>query len=267
MALFRKVHTTFWDDPFVEKLTPDEKFFYLFIMTNPRSTECGIYELTKKKMRDWTGYNDETIDTLLKRFISHKKIIYNESTSEIAIINKPNYINQLGKPVRDCLKSELKKIKDKSLISTLAENCQNEEIKELYRSYNATCTLRRQEKEEEGEKEEEAGVTPDLEISFEEFRKAYPGTRRGLSTELNDFKKKYPKDYKKIIPLLLPALQKQISIREINKERKVFVPEWKHLRTWINQKCWEEEIAVAGDGVSSATTAAPFTINQFKINK
>jgi len=265
MALFRKVHTSFWDDPFVEKLTPDEKFFYLFIMTNPRSTECGVYELTKKKMKDWTGYNDETIDTLLKRFISHKKLIYNEPTSEIAIINKPNYINQLGKPVRDCLISELKKIKEKSLISALSENCGNEEIKELYGAYNVTCTVRRQEKEEEEEEEKEADA--DFECSFEEFRKVYPGTKRGLSREFIDFKKKFPQNYKKIIPLLLPAIQKQTSIRKLKLENKEFVPEWKYLRTWLNQGCWEEEITIDVDSKVGVSSSKPYTINQFKINQ
>jgi hypothetical protein len=267
MALFRKVHTSFWDDPFVEKLTPDEKFFYLFIMTNPRSTECGVYELTKKKMKDWTGYNYETIDTLLKRFISHKKLIYNEPTSEIAIINKPNYINQLGKPVRDCLISELKKVKEKSLISLLGESCENDEIKELYATYSGTCTVRRQEKEEEEEEEKEKEADADFEFSFEEFRKAYPGTKRGLRREFIDFKKKLPKNYKEIIPLLFPAIQKQISIRKLKLENKEFVPEWKHLKTWLNQECWEEEISIDLDSKITVSSYKPYTINQFKINQ
>ena len=132
MAIFRKVHVSFWDDPFVETLTPEEKYFYLFLMTNPKVTECGIYELTKKKMRDWSGYNEETIEKYLKRFIEHNKIIYNEPTKEIALINKPKFINRLGKPVIDCIVSELKQVKEKSLINLLSGNCQNHQIKQLY---------------------------------------------------------------------------------------------------------------------------------------
>jgi len=43
-------------------------------------------------------------------------------------------------------------------------------------------------------------------------------------------------------PLLSDALNYQQSAREIKRRSGGFVPEWKNLQTWINQKCWEEEI-------------------------
>jgi hypothetical protein len=155
MAIFRKIHVSFWDDPFIETLTPEEKYFYLFLMTNPKVTECGIYEITKKKMRDWSGYNEETIEKLLQRFIDYKKVVYSETTKEIALINKPKFINRLGKPVIDCIESELKQVKDNSLIQILSGNCKNDQIKNIYDTYNDTSTMRRQEEEEEKEKEKE----------------------------------------------------------------------------------------------------------------
>ena len=51
MAIFRKVHVTFWRDEFVEGLTPEQKFFYLYLLTNDRTTQCGIYEITIKQMQ------------------------------------------------------------------------------------------------------------------------------------------------------------------------------------------------------------------------
>ena len=76
---------------------------------------------------------------------------------------------------------------------------------------------------------------------FESFRKSYPGTKRGLETELSNFKKKH-KDWKEVIPLLPGIIEKQIRHREKLKRLGKFVPEWKNLQTWINQRCWEEEI-------------------------
>jgi len=74
---------------------------------------------------------------------------------------------------------------------------------------------------------------------FEIFRLKYPGTKRGLETEFNNFVKKH-KDSKNIIPLLYPALINQINLRIQQKEKNEFTPEWKNLQTWINQRCWEE---------------------------
>ena len=79
----------------------------------------------------------------------------------------------------------------------------------------------------------------ELEV-FEKFRKWYPGTKRGCLTEFNDFKRKH-KDYKEVLQLLLPALSNQLDWHNDKVEAGVFVPMWKNLKTWLNQRCWEEE--------------------------
>ena len=76
-------------------------------------------------------------------------------------------------------------------------------------------------------------------IQFEQARKLYQGTKRGYETELKDFCKH--KDWEKVISLLLPAIQTQIKVRQAMKKRGEFVPAWKNFKTWLNQRCWEEE--------------------------
>ena len=88
------------------------------------------------------------------------------------------------------------------------------------------------------EKEEELKEDKYKEL-FDTFRKKYPAKKRGLNTEFYNFKKKH-KDWKEVLPLLIPSLEQQISIRD-NTPRATFIPEWKQLVTWINNRCWEEE--------------------------
>ncbi len=75
---------------------------------------------------------------------------------------------------------------------------------------------------------------------FEKFRLKYPGTKRGLETEFWYFKKH--KDWKSIIESLPEIIDRQIAYRSVRKNRGEFVPEWKNLKTWIYNRCWEEEI-------------------------
>jgi len=87
-----------------------------------------------------------------------------------------------------------------------------------------------------------------LKQQFEEFRILYGGVKKGLDTEFENFTKKH-KDWKEIIPLLKTAIEKQKLWREQNKGktvdgRPVFIPEWKNLQTWINQRCWEEQVTI-----------------------
>ena len=50
MAIFRKIHTSFWSDPFIQDLDNDHRLFYLYLLTNERTKQCGIYEISKKQM-------------------------------------------------------------------------------------------------------------------------------------------------------------------------------------------------------------------------
>ena len=85
MAIFRKIHTSFWTDPFIEDLDRDQKLFYLYLLTNEKTRQCGIYEITKKQIAFDLGYSIDTVSKHLAYFIKCGKIKYNEPTKEIAI--------------------------------------------------------------------------------------------------------------------------------------------------------------------------------------
>ena len=87
MAVYRHIHIDYWQDGFVLDLTPEEKYFYIYLMTNSKTSQCGIYELPKRIIETETGYNRETVDKLLNRFIDYKKIVYCEETREVFLMN------------------------------------------------------------------------------------------------------------------------------------------------------------------------------------
>jgi hypothetical protein len=73
---------------------------------------------------------------------------------------------------------------------------------------------------------------------FDEFRKIYPGKKRGNETEFENFCKKH-KDWESVINLLKPAIESQITDIEVKVKSSKWVPEWANLQTWINQRRWE----------------------------
>jgi len=79
--------------------------------------------------------------------------------------------------------------------------------------------------------------TDEAALLFEGFRKAYPGTKLGHDTEFAVLKKH--KDWKSILPLLLPAIQAEIRARATAKQQQRFFPEPKNLKTYLNQRSWE----------------------------
>ena len=77
-----------------------------------------------------------------------------------------------------------------------------------------------------------------ISVIFEEFRKAFPGTKRGLNTELKNFLKN---NNPELVHLLLPALENEKQHRDSCERQKEFIPPWAMMSTWINQKRWEQE--------------------------
>ncbi|WP_257208887.1 DnaD domain protein [Bacillus sp. AFS031507] len=138
MAKFRMVRTGFWKNPMVsEEMTPEDKFFSLYLLTNPQTTQIGIYKITKKQMAFDLGYSIESVHSLMERFIVHHKLIrYNPETRELAIKNWGKYnLDKGGKPFMDCILSELKDVEDLSLIQYVSKAIQKQEIRSLFESF------------------------------------------------------------------------------------------------------------------------------------
>lgn len=138
MAKYRLIHQDFWKNPIVqEEMSPEDKLFYVYLLTNPNTTQIGIYKITKKQMAFDLGFSMESVQTVMDRFIHHYKVIrYNPVTRELAIRSwgKDN-LYKAGKPVMDCILSELKKVEDTSLIQYVSEPIEKQEIRSLYLSF------------------------------------------------------------------------------------------------------------------------------------
>lgn len=114
MGAYRSVRVDFWQDPFIlEELTPEERYFYLYLITCPKTTQCGVYALPKKIIETETGYNRETLEKLINRFIDYGKILYDFDTSEILIINFLKYNFSSSPKVISCIKKEMANIKSR----------------------------------------------------------------------------------------------------------------------------------------------------------
>ncbi|MFK9092481.1 DnaD domain protein [Bacillus salipaludis] len=117
-------------------------FLYVFclsayLLTNPQTTQIGIYKITKQQMAFDLGYSIESVHSLMERFtLNHKLIRYNPETRELAIKNwgKEN-LQKGGKPVMDCIAFELKEVEDHSLIQYVSESIVKQEIRSLYQSF------------------------------------------------------------------------------------------------------------------------------------
>ncbi len=93
MAWYRQIHMTFWtDSKIADEFTPEDKYFYLYLLTNPYTNLCGCYEISERQISIDTGYTIEVVARLLDRMENiHKVIRYSRDTKEILILNWYKY--------------------------------------------------------------------------------------------------------------------------------------------------------------------------------
>lgn len=143
MGIKRVVDIDFWQDSkIINDFTPEDRYFMLYLLTNPRSTQLGIYEITPKIVAFEMGYSVDSVLSLIERFTNHHKVVfYSKETNEIAVKNYLRHsIIKGGKPVEDLLIKEMGEVKDKSLIGKVFNelktyNNLNETVKKIVSYY------------------------------------------------------------------------------------------------------------------------------------
>ena len=145
MGIKRIVDTAFWTDGKVDEFSPEDKYFMLYLLTNPFTTQLGIYEISIKQVAFQMGYSVDAVNVLLDRFENKYGVIFCSRTTnitcEVAIKNFLRHsIIKGGKPVEDCIKKEMSKVKNKNLIVKVFDFISdkddlNETVKKIINEY------------------------------------------------------------------------------------------------------------------------------------
>lgn len=101
---------------------------------------------------------------------------------------------------------------------------------------NRTESEIKQRKEEEKKRKEEKEIK-----DFKEAIENFGGTKRGAATELQYLQKTH-KDWREVVPLISASIENQKKYRASKKAKGEFVAEWKNLKTWLYNRCWEEVV-------------------------
>lgn len=201
-------------------------FIHLLMKANHKSGKWrghnykrGDVLTSLSKLAEETHLSKQNIRTILKNFASTGEVntLPNTKLTHLSICKYDTYQSK-GKEANTPTNTEL----------TRSQHSPNTEL-----TTNNNETTKQDNKEQR---------TINLEV-FDDFRKKYKGTKNGNETEFDNFCKKH-KDWKSILPTLSERIDYQIRTRSEASAQGSFVPQWKNLSTWINNRCWEEEITI-----------------------
>jgi uncharacterized phage protein (TIGR02220 family) len=137
MALYRNIQMSFWtDSKVVDNFTPEDRYFYLYLLTNPHTNLAGCYEISFKQIADEIGYTKETIEKLLDRMESvHHILEYSKDTKEILLSNYYRYNWTISPRFLKALKREIANVKEarfRAYLENLSENLDTVYIPYIY---------------------------------------------------------------------------------------------------------------------------------------
>lgn len=248
---FRVVQQSMWtDEKVIDNYSAEDKYFWLYLLTNPQCNQLGIYKLPIKIAAFQLGYSREQVMVLLERFDKKlHQIKYNFDTQEIAIGNYLYHsIISGGKPVFDAILKDANKISDKSLFVFVIEKMSkkditNKTVESGIRLLKDKCNLPYEDdNDNENDKHNDndnddtptnRGAYRNGEL-FEKFWNAYP-RKVGKGAAEKAFKKYKPDD--DLLATMLSALSVQKRSEQWAKDGGQFIP---YPATWLNQRRWED---------------------------
>lgn len=85
----RMIDTDLWNnEDIIEYFTAEDKYFWLYLLTNPHNNICGVMKSSPVLIARDMGYSKECIQNLLYRFENvHRAIIVDKETHELLILN------------------------------------------------------------------------------------------------------------------------------------------------------------------------------------
>jgi hypothetical protein len=243
MASYRNISINFWTDSKVDdEFTPEDKYFYLYLLTNPHSSLCGCYEISMKQMERETGYNADTIKRLIDRMEkTHKVIRYSAETKEILILNWYKFNWSKSDKVRAAIVSATESVKNKSFKAYIFDKVW---IVYQYRIDtvcipNLPVTVT-------------DTVTDTVTVSDTENRNIYADSKSAFESEFADVWNLYPRKEGKSKALtayikarkegetkeaVLDGLNRYLTQIKAENTPTQYI---KHGSTWFNQRCWHD---------------------------
>lgn len=255
MEVFTKVERGYWQDEFILELTPEQKFFYLYLMTNNKVNTLGAYVFPLTMSTVELGYNKETVLKLLDHFAQVGKIIWDETTKEVFLLNWPKRNWNKKTATLRALTKDFGALKSPVLRETVAllfndfssEKAQeqsgtignNEEQKGTNGDNEDILDGRKENREkriENREKEkEDAGTVFDAAAAFEIFYKAYPN-KKNVKTARTRWEKM--KVTPELFAAIMEGLERAKNSQEWGKDGGAYIP---HPSTWLNGEGWKNE--------------------------
>jgi hypothetical protein len=119
----RMIDTELWNnEDIIEYFTAEDKYFWLYLLTNPHNKMCGVLKNSPALMARDMGLHKDTIVNLIYRFEKvHNHIVCDKETNEIFILNWYKYNWTKSPKIISILEKEMGEIKSPYILDLVQD--------------------------------------------------------------------------------------------------------------------------------------------------
>ena len=106
MAKYRAIYTKLWSDPDFQDYNKDQKLLFIYLCTNPYTSESGIYNITFRTINNDLDIGLETVSKLLEN--GNLKNVHYDFENKFVFVKNFRRYNAGGEPelMKKCIKNE-----------------------------------------------------------------------------------------------------------------------------------------------------------------
>lgn len=126
MSTQRYVATSFWDDAWIQELSPSAKLLFMYLLTNPLTNIAGVYKITYRRIAFDTGLPQAEISSIIEEFQAAGKAAFVEEY--IILPNWPKYQRTTSKDTKAGIDRVLAELPETVLVSLKEINYQYDAV-------------------------------------------------------------------------------------------------------------------------------------------
>lgn len=265
MANYRQVKLSFWTDHLVsDNFSAEDKYFFLYLLTNIHTNLCGCYEVSVKQIALDMGYSPDSIVSIIDRFEKKYGLIrYDKETYELLILNWSKHNWTDSPKFRKLVKQEIEKLKNPQFREYLSAIFDGEDTEKYRISTPDTvsgtpdtslfCTVIDNSNSNYSNSSNSINDINIKEVNTEKEVKKRARKKYEDTPEFTEFWNAYPKQKDKTkareefarvdVPLdvLLSALEIQKQSHDWTKEGGQYIP---YPAKWLKGRRWEDSMEV-----------------------
>lgn len=250
MAIYRNISLSFWTDTKVEDtFSPEDKYMYLYLLTNPHTNICGCYEISIRQISKQTGYTEDAVNIIIDKMErAHKVISYCKETKEMLIFNWGRYnwtkSDKLIKPIMAAIAS-IKHKPFQDYVRVMYENIEDIHTVSIPYPYGmdttVSVTVTDTVSVTDTSKSEKPFTQKRIRMTYEHptfvaFWSAYP-KKSAKADALKALDRLQPDDV--LMGTIIKAVERSKQTDQWTKDDGKYIP---LPASWLNGRRWEDEL-------------------------